>query len=420
MQAFLGALRRAMSSRMTRRSHAGPGLEMLRRAKATPEGARSTKAHESAPSAPSTREGASPEPPRMASDGGGRRSSSPAKPPARGPGSRGGQRRPDARKARRELVERVRARIHQKGYSPRTEEMYLSWARRFLAFHKDRSPASLGVQEVNRYLRHLAEDRSLSPKTVNQAASALAFLFRVGLGVEIGGWTKHLVRPKARPRRPTVLTRREVRLLLDELEGLPQLVARLLYGSGLRITECLTLRMKDVCLESRTLTVRDGKGRKDRNTILAREVVPALREQMHRVRRIHEEDRRAGGGWAPLPTALHRSKPRDGWMLAWQYVFPSPRESVDPKTDRRGRSHRTTTTFQKAVKLAGRRTGIPKIITCHTLRHSFATHALRAGMDARTVQNLMGHKSLRTTMIYLHPEMVGSGVISPLDLNSEY
>jgi integron integrase len=358
---------------MTPRSHAGPGLELVRRHPTHPAGEDS----------------------RAAS------------------GSR-------FRAARRELVERVRARIHQKGYSPRTEEMYVSWARRFLAFHRERSPGDLGVRDVNRYLRHLVEDRSLSPKTVNQAASALAFLFRVGLGVEIGGGSEHLVRPKNRPRRPTVLTRREVRRLLDELDGLPRLVASLLYGSGLRITECLTLRVKDVCLESRTLTVRDGKGRKDRTTNLAREVAPALRTHIGRVRRTHEEDRRGGGGWAPLPTALHRSKPRDGWSLAWQYLFPSPREHLDPKTQRRGRSHRAATSFQKAVKRAARRTGIPKIITCHTLRHSFATHALRAGMDARTVQTLLGHKSLRTTMIYLHPEVAGSGVFSPLDLNSDY
>ncbi len=370
MPPFPNPFHRPISPAMPRRTHAGPGLD----------------------------------PPRRAHD----RTPGPAPVP------------PGIQAQRAKILERVQARIRQKGYSPRTEEMYLSWARRFLREAGPRPPAALGVEDVNRYLRTLGEDAALSPSTVSQAASALAFLFRAGLGVEIGGWTRHLTRPKTRTRRPAVLTRREVRHLLDELDGLPRLVASLLYGSGLRINECLTLRVKDLCLESRTLTVRDGKGRKDRTTILANATLPALRAHMAERRALHREDQEAGAGWAPMPGALHRSKPEEGWSLAWQYVFPSPKLTVDPKTGRTGRSHRTTTTFQKAVKLAARRTGIPKVITPHTLRHSFATHALRAGMDPRTVQTLMGHKSLRTTMIYLHPQMAGGGVVSPLDLDSEY
>lgn len=320
---------------------------------------------------------------------------------------------------RRAILERVRAGIREKGYSHRTEEAYLGWARRFLRWAGDKPPAAVGHEDVRRYLRYLGEERSLSARTVSQAASALVFLFRVGLGRDVS-WSKRLPRPKKGSRKPTVLTRTEVRLVLQELDGLPHLVASLLYGSGLRISECLGLRVKDVCLESRTLSVRDGKGRKDRTTVLAREVTPALRRQMEAVGRLHRKERADGGGWAPLPTALHRSKPRAGWLLAWQYVFPSPKVTVDPKTRRRGRTHRSVSLFQRSVRRAGQRSGIPKVITCHTLRHSFATHALRAGMDARTVQSLMGHKSLRTTMIYLHPEMAGARVMSPLDLDPDY
>jgi len=409
MQVFLRTVRRAIHGTMAkRRIHAGPGLDHARRGVAP--------AADGEPGARDARAGGAGQGEAgQGATGRGATGDADGRRPGAGPPPTA-----DLPAIRRTLLKRVRRAIHQKGYSPRTEEMYLSWGRRFLGHHPDRAPAALGVEDVNRFLRHLGEERSLSPKTVNQAASALAFLFRSGLGVEIGGWSKHLVRPKAGTRRPSVLTRTEVRLLLDELEGLPHLVASLLYGSGLRINECLTLRMKDVCLEERTLMVRDGKGRKDRTAILARQAIPALRAQMDAVREQHREDREAGAGWAALPTALHRSKPREGWTLAWQHVFPSPKLSVDPKTKHRGRRPRHPNTFQKAVKLAGRRTGIPKIITCHTLRHSFATHALRAGMDPRTVQTLMGHKSLRTTMIYLHPEMAGARVISPLDLNSDY
>lgn len=330
-------------------------------------------------------------------------------------GSRG--RRPP--RTRAEILTRLSEAMQRRGYSGRTEETYLGWSRRFFRFVGPRARV-LRPDDVNRFLTHLAGPQGLSPRTVNQAASALTFLYGEAFGIRLGDGGAPITRAKQGHRRPTVLTRTEVRLLLDELHGIPRLAASLLYGSGLRVGECMALRMKDLCLDSRTVTVRDGKGRKDRTTVLAREVVPALREQMGVVRTTHEDDRRGGAGWAPLPGALHRKLPGDGWLLAWQHLFPSPHLTVDRPTGHRGRAHLHPTVVQRAVGRAWARTGIPKRASCHTLRHSFATHALRAGIDPRTVQRLMGHKSLRTTMIYLHPEMPGEQIVSPLDLHSDY
>lgn len=309
--------------------------------------------------------------------------------------------------------------MRQRAYSERTEEAYFGWINRFLTYHGGRHPGGLGIEALQEYLSHLANERHLSAKSRNQAASALAFLFRVGLGVSIGGGKDGITRARGPQRRPTVLTREEVKAVLAEVRGTAGIIARLLYGSGLRLSEGLHLRVKDVSLESRGLTVRDGKGRKDRETVIARRVVEALEEQIAKVAAQHSADRKVGGGWARLPDALHRKSPSAGWELKWQYVFPASRQSTDPTTGRKGRHHLHPTAVQRAVKAAGSRTGIPKIITCHTLRHSFATHILRNGADPRTVQMLMGHKSLRTTMIYLHPDVNTHGVVSPLDLFSE-
>ena len=294
------------------------------------------------------------------------------------------------------LLTRLSRGMRTREWSPRTEEAYLGWIRRFLNFYSGRNPKELGRADVNHYLSYLANERGLAAKSRNQAASALAHLFREIGGVEIGGQNSGISRGKARPHRPTVLTRREVGQLLGQINGTPHLMASLLYGSGLRLTECLDLRVKDLDFEDQWLTVRDGKGGKDRLTLLPHGVMRPLERHLDLLRHRHRADRDGGRGWCQLPHAMHRKSPTAGYELAWQFVFPATRETTDPRTDRRGRYHLHPTTLQRAVKTAARRTGIPKTISCHTLRHSFATHMLRAGTDVRTVQKLMGHKSIRT------------------------
>ena len=304
-------------------------------------------------------------------------------------------------------------------WSPRTEEAYLGWIRRFLKFHRDRDPRELGPADVNLYLSYLANERGLAANSRNQAASAIAHLFREIGGVEIGGQNSGINRGKAHPWRPTVLTRNEVGQLLGQINGTPHLMASLLYGSGLRLTECVQLRVKDLGLEDQRLTVRDGKGGKNRLTLLPDRLMRPLERHLDQVRQRHRADRDGGRGWCHLPHAMHRKSPFAGYELAWQFVFPATRETTDPTTGRRGRYHLHKTTLQRAVKRAARRTGIPKTISCHTLRHSFATHMLTAGTDVRTLQQLMGHKSIRTTMIYLHPARSNERLTSPLDLLSD-
>lgn len=314
------------------------------------------------------------------------------------------------------LFRRLSQEMRVREWSPRTEEAYLAWIRRFLDFHRERSPEELGPEDVNQYLSYLANERGLAAKSRNQAASAIAHFFREILDVEIGGRGGGIRRGKERPHRPTVLTRNEIGQLLRQICGTPHLMASLLYGSGLRLTECLELRVKDVCLGDQWLTVRDGKGRKDRVTLLSDRIIRPLERHLEQTRSQHEVDRERESGWCPLPHAMHRKSPSAGYELAWQFVFPASRETTDPKTGRRGRYHLHATTLQRAAKAAARRSAIPKTITCHTLRHSFATHMLRAGADVRTVQQLMGHKSIRTTMIYLHPDQGTAHLTSPLDL----
>ncbi len=298
-------------------------------------------------------------------------------------------------------------------YSPRTEEAYLGWMRRFLRYRAGAPVRMLERAEAARYLSYLANERRLAAKSRNQAASALVFLARDVLGLE--GWEK-LPRAKGRSRKPTVLSRGEVRRVLRELSGVKRLVGALLYGSGLRLEEALSLRVKDVSFETKELTVRDGKGWKDRITVLPGYATDALKRQARRVERLHEEDAKRGGGWARLPDALDRKSPSAGRELAWQFLIPAGRQSPDPATGRLGRYHLDASAVQRAMKAAARASKIPKTVTCHTLRHSFATHLLQDGYDIRVVQELLGHKDVRTTMIYLHvTDQRGFGVRSPLD-----
>ena len=313
------------------------------------------------------------------------------------------------------LLDRVRAAIRVKHYSRRTEKAYVGWIRRFVLFHGKRHPATLGAAEVTAFLSHLAVQRRVSASTQNQALCALLFLYREVLEMDLP-WLDGLVRAKRPQRVPVVLDRAEVRALLAHLQGTPWLVASLLYGAGLRLLEAMRLRVKDVDFQRREIVVRDGKGAKDRRTLLPGSVRRPLAEHLRRVRRQHVADLAAGRGEAPLPVSLARKYPAAGREWGWQWVFPATRHYRDPVTGRRRRHHLHESVVQRAVKRAAREAGLVKPATCHTLRHSFATHLLEAGYDIRTIQELLGHRDVSTTMIYTHVlNRGGRGVRSPLD-----
>jgi len=300
-------------------------------------------------------------------------------------------------------------------YSLRTEDAYVDWVRRFILFHGKRHPRELGAAEVQAFLSHLAVDRLVSPSTQNQAKSALLFLYRHVLDVDLP-WLGEVVQARRQPRLPVVLTPDEVRILFDQMEGGMGLVARVLYGTGMRLMEGLRLRVKDVEFERREIVVRDGKGGKDRVTMLPGRLVEPLRAHLERVRALHERDLAEGFGEVWLPDALaekFRAAPR-AW--GWQWIFPSALRSVDPRSGVTRRHHLQPESVQKAVRLAARAGELVKPVTPHVLRHSFATHLLGTGQDIRTVQELLGHKDVATTMIYTHVlNRGGRGVLSPLD-----
>jgi integron integrase len=313
------------------------------------------------------------------------------------------------------LLDRLREKIRLKHYSIRTEEAYADWVRRFVVFHGRRHPAEMGAAEVEAFLTHLAVEGGVAASTQNQAKSALLFLYKEVLGVELP-WLDGVASAKAPKRLPVVLTRDEVRAALDRTEGTPGLMLRLIYGTGVRVMECLRLRMKDVDFARREIVVREGKGFKDRVTMLPESLVAPLREHLVRVRALHERDLREGGGEVYLPYALARKYPAAGREWAWQYVFPSARLSVDPRSGAVRRHHADEKSVQRALRQAVRDAGIHKPASPHTLRHSFATHLLEGGQDIRTVQELLGHKDVSTTMIYTHVLNRGArGVVSPLD-----
>jgi integron integrase len=313
------------------------------------------------------------------------------------------------------LLDRVRAAIRIRHYSPRTEQAYVDWIRRYIFFHQVRHPRDMGEKEVQRFLSHLAVDQRLSASTQNQALNALLFLYDVVLGKKIG----HLggvVRAKRPQRRPVVLTHEEVAQLLSCLDGVVLLVCRLLYGSGLRLLECLRMRVKDIDLERNEICVRDGKGQKDRITVLPASCRAPLLDHLERVRERHRRDLACGLGRAPLPDALARKYANADAEWCWQYVFPASSHYTDGRSGLRHRHHLHETVVQKAVAQAVRRAGINKRATPHTLRHSFATELIRAGYDIRTVQELLGHQDVSTTMIYTHVlNRGGKTVQSPAD-----
>jgi len=313
------------------------------------------------------------------------------------------------------LLDRVRECIRVKHYSLRTEDAYLQWIRRFILFHGKRHPREMGAAEVEAFLSHLATAGRVSPSTQNQALSALLFLYREVLEVELP-WLDGVVRAKRPKHIPVVLTENEVRALLAQLDGTRWLVACLLYSSGLRVLEGLRLRVKDLDFERREVTVRDGKGAKDRRTMLPERLIEPLRAHLERVRGLHERDLAEGFGEVYLPFALARKYPKAGRSWPWQYVFPSRNRSADPLDGVIRRHHLDEKVVQRAVSAAGRAAGIAKPVSPHVLRHSFATHLLAAGYDIRTVQELLGHKDVSTTMIYTHVlNRGGRGVQSPFD-----
>jgi integron integrase len=312
-------------------------------------------------------------------------------------------------------MEQVRRRLRAKHYSLRTEQVYLGWIRRFILANGKRHPRTMGAAEVEAFLSYLANEGKVSASTQNQALSALLFLYREVLGIELP-WMDNVTRAK-RPRRlPTVLSVAEVQEILARMEGRPWLIASLLYGTGLRLMECLRLRIKDVDFRRNEILVRGGKGGKDRRTMLPRSLVEPLQREIERARLLHQSDLAAGFGAAWLPDALARKDPSAPRELAWQYVFPSGKRSIDPRDGVERRHHFDDGMLSRALKAACRRAGIDKPVSAHTLRHSFATHLLEAGYDIRTIQELLGHKDVATTQIYTHVlNRGGAGVLSPLD-----
>jgi integron integrase len=311
------------------------------------------------------------------------------------------------------LLDRVRRCARLRHLSARTEEAYLGWIRRFILFHAKRHPDAMGPPEVIAFLTHLAVERRVSARTQNQALAALVFLYRAVLGRELEGLDAAARAGSARPL-PVVLSRDEVRAVLDALDGVVQLVATLLYGSGLRLLEALRLRVKDLDFARAQVVVRQGKGRRDRAAPFPRRAREPLARHLEAVRVLHERDRAAGVG-VSLPDALDRKYPGASTEWGWQWVFPATRFWVGADGGRL-RHHLHETVVQRAVRQAAARAGLAKRVTCHSFRHSFATHLLEDGADIRTVQELLGHRDLRTTMIYTHVANRGPlGVTSPAD-----
>lgn len=322
--------------------------------------------------------------------------------------------------AKSPLLERLREAIRIRHYSLRTEQIYVQWVKRFILFHNKRHPNEMGATEISRYLTHLATVGRVSASTQNQALNALNFFYHAVLGRDMGN-LEGVVMAK-RPRRlPVVLTRREVESLLRHLKGDNWLMATLMYGSGLRLMECLRLRVKDLDFERRYILVREGKGNKDRVTVLPERLVDHLHSHLVKVRSLHRRDLDEGYGRVYLPNALVRKYPNADREWGWQYIFPAQNRSTDPRSGIERRHHYHESAMQKAIKHAVRRAALTKPASCHSLRHSFATHLIENGYDIRTVQELLGHKDIRTTQIYTHVlNRGGNAVRSPLmDITDE-
>jgi integron integrase len=318
----------------------------------------------------------------------------------------------------KKLLDQVRDTLRTKHYSYRTEKSYIDWIRRFIFFHNKRHPAEMTAAEVQDYITYLAVERKVSASTQNQALSAIVFLYKYVLSIDLS-LPANISRPGRPERLPTVLSHRETMLVLSKMTGLPELIAKLLYGSGLRIMECVRLRVKDLDFDHRQIIVRGGKGEKDRVTVLPDSLIPALKSQLKIVSTLHARDLKEGFGEVYLPEALERKYAGLSREFGWQYVFPSSVRSIDPLSKRTRRHHIDPTVIQKAVREAAKASGVHKPVTPHTFRHSFATQLLSNGYDIRTVQELLGHKDVKTTMIYTHVlQRGGLAVKSPLEYPS--
>jgi integron integrase len=313
------------------------------------------------------------------------------------------------------LLDQVRSRIRLKGYSIRTEKSYVEWIRRFIIFHNKRHPKEMGKAEIESFLSHLVLQRNVAPSTQNQAFNAILFLYDQVLETKMPEDIQS-IRSKKPVRVPTVMTHEETCKVIAVMSGEHRLMAKLMYGCGLRALECLRLRVKDIDFALNQIVVRDGKGKKDRITVLPEGIKPDVEEHLQYVKRIHQEDLRLGFGRVYLPYALERKYPSADRQWGWQYVFPSKTLSVDPRSGIKRRHHMHESSIRKAIKQAAKMSGIVKPVGCHTLRHSFATQLLIDGYDIRTVQELLGHKDVSTTMIYTHVlNRGGRAVVSPLD-----
>jgi len=310
------------------------------------------------------------------------------------------------------LFDVVRDALRTRHYAFRTEKTYLHWIKHYVRFIKPTHPRDAGADGVKRFLTHLAVDRQVSATTQNQALAALLFLYKL-YEIELGDLD--IVRAKKSTWLPTLMTHDEAMRVLEQLNGQYRIMGQLMYGGGLRLMECLRLRVKDVDFENRTITLRDTKSNRDRVTVLPESVVPALMLHLAKVKAQHTEDLANGYGEVELPGALDRKYPNAPYEWAWQYIFPAVGFSKDPRSGHVRRHHVYETSVQKAVKLATKKAGIHKNVGPHTFRHSFATKLLEDGYDLRTIQELLGHKDIKTTMIYTHVTMKGSGVVSPLD-----
>ncbi len=313
------------------------------------------------------------------------------------------------------LIHQIRDVMRYKHYSRRTEESYIHWIRRFIVFHNKQHPKDMGKDEVVKFLTHLAVNRQVAPSTQNLALSSILFLYKEVLKIELP-WIDNFQRAKRSTHIPVVFTREEIKRLFAQLDGTYWLMFSLMYGSGLRLMECVRLRVKDIDFHYRQLIIRDGKGSKDRVTVLPATLIEPLQNHLARVKVRHEQDLVDGYGKVHLPYALERKYPNASRMFEWQYVFPAKTIGKDPRSSHAGRHHIHETALQKQIKNALRKARITKPAGTHTLRHSFATHLLEDGYDIRTVQELLGHKDVKTTQIYTHVLQKGGGAVrSPLE-----
>lgn len=313
------------------------------------------------------------------------------------------------------LLDQLREALRTRHYSRRTESTYCQWVKRYIFFHEVRHPKDMAEPEINAFLTHLAVNLKVSASTQNQALSALLFLYRHVLGREIGD-LGDVIRARKPKRLPVVMSREEVKLVLDNLSGDKWLAASLMYGTGMRLMECLKLRVQDIDFFRSEVLVRKGKGNKDRITMLPESLKSPLQSHLEEVQAVHGRDLQDGWGQVVMPEALDRKYPNASKEWRWQWVFPQRKRWRNPKTGEQGRHHMDESLLQKAVRAAGFKTSMVKRVTCHTFRHSFATHLLESGYDIRTVQELLGHEDVKTTMIYTHVLNRGpAGVQSPVD-----